>query len=120
MVVDPETGAWAETGAMSTPRMNHTATLLPDGRVLVAGGSDQNRIVRTSYWFSTKEPGSSDYDEGVYNLDTLEVWDPRRGLEFSWAVAGSADRACGGIAGGWSRRARRRLRASASPAAPRQ
>jgi hypothetical protein len=39
MLYNPATNAWTTTGAMSGNRENQTANLLPDGQVLVAGGT---------------------------------------------------------------------------------
>src|SRR5437899_10359824 len=37
---DPTSGTWTVTGSLNTARARHTATLLPNGMVLVAGGFD--------------------------------------------------------------------------------
>ena len=64
---DPGSGSWTDTGSMSGGRILHTATLLPDGKVLVAGGADS--ISETS----------------VNALATAELYDPATG---SWTATG--------------------------------
>jgi hypothetical protein len=42
---DPRVGSFAKTGTMGTERVSHTATLLPNGEVLLAGGWDRGGVL---------------------------------------------------------------------------
>jgi WD40 repeat protein len=45
---DPITGRWSDTGSLNERRESHGATLLPDGTVLVAGGSNNREVFLAS------------------------------------------------------------------------
>jgi hypothetical protein len=64
---DPASGTWTLTGSLATPRDRHTATLLPSGKVLVAGG---------------------EYNTGnsLSNLASAELYDPASG---TWTATGN-------------------------------
>jgi N-acetylneuraminic acid mutarotase len=50
-------GTWSPTGSLTTARSGHTAVLLPDGQVLVAGGlnaSGQSLVSAEVYDFTTR------------------------------------------------------------------
>ena len=68
-ILDFGTTSWTATGTLNVPRSWHTATLLPDGKVLVAGG----RRFAAGYI-------------GDLVLDSAELYDPAIG---SWTPAGS-------------------------------
>jgi hypothetical protein len=40
LLYNPASGTWTVTGSLNHPHSNQTASLLPDGQVLVAGGED--------------------------------------------------------------------------------
>lgn len=56
-IYDPATGTFTLTGNLTFARYDHTATLLPDGRVLIAGGT---HIGADGYL--TRPPGYEIYD----------------------------------------------------------
>ena len=60
-------GAWSLTGSMNTTREFHTATLLTNGKVLIAGGFGNNGF-----------------------LASAELYDPRTGI---WSLTGSMNTA---------------------------
>ena len=68
---DPGSGKWIATRAMLGPRWGHTATLLPDGKVLVAGS-----------YVNSSDP-----------LASAELYDPSTGR---WTATGSMNRGRGG------------------------
>jgi hypothetical protein len=102
---DPGTGTWADTGTMSVARWRPTATLLDDGRVLVAGGDGNVGATAELYdpvtglWAPT---GSMTVLRGGHtatllktgkvlvaggtNLNITEVYDPTTG---QWTTTGS-------------------------------
>ena len=57
-------GSWTATGSLTTARFSHTETLLPNGKVLVAGGTDSN----------------------FFSFASAELYDPATGL---WTATGS-------------------------------
>jgi hypothetical protein len=63
-IYDPETERFTETGSMEFPRYKQGAALLPDGRILVAGGS--NEIGRQITYSSTEifDPQTGKFSAG--------------------------------------------------------
>jgi len=50
-VYNPNSGTWTTTGSLNTERYAHTATLLRNGMVLVAGGLDSHGISSSAELF---------------------------------------------------------------------
>jgi len=109
---DPGTSAWSLTGSFATPRGGHTATLLLNGKVLVAGGDNGTELASaelfdplTGAWSATGSMSTARvshsasllpngkvlvaggyYGGGSYSLASAELFDPATG---TWASTGS-------------------------------
>lgn len=112
-IYDPATNRWQQAGELATARSDHSAAVLRDGRVLVAGGGSVNagRLnsvelydPRTGGWTSGGEMeaarvglsatlltsgkvlvvGGSGGTDGSRPLATAELYDPKRE---SWSLA---------------------------------
>ena len=109
---DPKTGTWSATGSMNSPRAQHTAVLLNDGKVLVAGGFSNSGVVssaetydpKTGIWNPTggmldarafhtanklhdgQPLVSGGYDNAGSALATAELYDQKTG---GWTATGS-------------------------------
>ena len=66
------TGAFTAISSMTTARANHTATLLPNGEVLIAGGSDGSQPLASAELY---EPASGMFTP-TGSMTTAGVWMP--------------------------------------------
>ena len=111
-VYDPTTRMWTDTGSLRRARWDHTATLLPNGQVLVAGGRNNHSDFAsaelynpaTGVWTTTGSMTNARFNHtatllpnglvlvaggfefGVGDLASAELYDPVTGV---WTPTGS-------------------------------
>jgi N-acetylneuraminic acid mutarotase len=80
VIYDPETGIWSDGPELAAARMRHSATLLPDGRVLVVGGYAANWLASsevldpfTEKWAATEPLAAERGDHSATLLPSGKV-----------------------------------------------
>ena len=108
---DPASGTWRETGSFQS-ESGHTATLLPNGKVLIAGGLDFNGELATAELYDPATNVCSPTGSmitprenhgavllpsgkvlvagGLFNNSSAELYDPATG---TWSATGSLNKA---------------------------
>jgi N-acetylneuraminic acid mutarotase len=124
-IYDPATESWSATGSMTTARRSKTMTLLPNGKVLIAGGrikytdtvhaSAEIYDPATGSWSATGSmttarqkgaatllldgrvlvAGGAGENPFTYMLDSAEIYDPATEV---WTTTGSMTTGRGGVA----------------------
>src|ERR1700724_3768655 len=72
MPAGTESGTWSSAASMAVPRAYHTATLLPNGKVLIVGGN--------------QTPPNGNLPTGADPVSSVELYDPQTN---SWSLAAS-------------------------------
>ena len=75
--------AWVATNPMNFPRRQHNGTILPDGTVLVTGGTRGGGAPGTAEAFNDLDPGQP--------VHIAELWDPKTG-QWTMLAAENTDR----------------------------
>jgi len=71
---DSSTGTWFLTGNMTIARSNYTATLLPNGQVLAAGGTDCEGNIRSSAELYTPPSATTSYRDVILGDNPIMYW----------------------------------------------
>lgn len=74
-IYDPLSDSWSVAASMATPRLQHSAALLPDGRVIVVGGVSDGEIFSSTEIFDPALIFSDGFESG-----TTAAWSLATGI----------------------------------------
>jgi hypothetical protein len=102
---DPRSQTWTETADMGVARRSHSATLLPDGRVLVAGGIGLDDAARSAEVYEPGRPPSMVLPSPVPSAEPSIAPAAGRIIYTRWKTLASGEEDCTSRFAGFCRRA---------------